>query len=130
LLHRNKESIMRNPDHRHYPHGPKILPWLAHKAGISEHRAEVLWHAAIRHADHVAGKAPSSAYWEAAMGHLQSLIAAEAQREDAASFGWRPWSRNLAQAWSARLEMLDEIALAPVRAWRILGQHDRTPLTH
>jgi hypothetical protein len=136
LLHRNKENIMRNPDHRHYPHGPKILPWLAHKAGISERRAEMLWQAALKHADHVAGQAgqaPSSAYWQMAMDRLRELIAAESQREDAASFGWRPWSRNLAQVWLARLEVLDEIALAPVRAWRILGQHEhttRTPLIH
>jgi hypothetical protein len=130
LLHRNKETIMRNPDHGHYPHGPKILPWLAHKAGISERRAEILWQAALRHAEHVAGPTPSSAYWQAAMARLQELIAAESQREDAASFGWRPWSRNLAQVWSARLEAWDEIALAPIRAWRILGRHGDTPLMH
>lgn len=137
LLHRNKENIMRNPDHRHYPHGPKILPWLAHKAGIGERRAEVLWRAALRHADQVASRAgediPSSAYWQTAMNHLYELIATEAQREDVASFGWRPWSRNLARVWSARLAVLDEIALAPVRAWRILGQQaptSRTPLPH
>ncbi len=113
---------MHKSDHRHYPHGPKILPWLAHKAGISERRAEVLWQVALRHAGHVAGKAPSSAYWQAAMEHLHELIAAESRREDAASFGWRPWSRNLAQVWLARIEVLDEIALAPIRTWRILGQ--------
>jgi len=124
---------MRNPDHRHYPHGPKILPWLAHKAGISERRAEMLWQRALRHADHVAGKVPSSAYWQAAMEHLHESIAAESRREDLASFGWRPWSRNLAQVCATRREVLDEIALAPVRVWRILGQQGsapRTPLAH
>ena len=115
---------MRKSDHRHYPNGPKILPWLAHKAGISEHRAELLWHAAVRHADHLASKGQSSSdYWQVAMAHLEALIAAEAQREDAASFGWRPWSRNLAERWSARIELFDEIALAPIRTLRILGQH-------
>jgi hypothetical protein len=133
LLHRTKENSMHKSDHRHYPHGPKILPWLAHKAGISERRAEMLWQASLRHADHVAGKVPSSAYWQAAMEHLHELIAAESRREDAASFGWRPWSRNLAQVWLARVEVLDEMALAPIRAWRILGQPGsaiRTPAHH
>jgi len=120
---------MRNPDCRHFPHGPKILPWLAHKAGISERRAEMLWQAALRHADHVAGKAPSSAYWQVAMNHLHELIAAESQREDAASFGWRPWSRNLVQVWLTRIDVLDEMALAPIRTWRILGQQGATPRT-
>lgn len=124
---------MRNPPRRHPPHGPKILPWLAHKAGIGEQRAEMLWQAALRHADRVAGRAPTSAYWQVAMDHLHELIAAESQREDVASFGWRPWSRSLAQAWSTRLEVLDEIALARIRTWRILGQQvsaSRTPAHH
>jgi len=124
---------MRNPDRRHPPHGPKILPWLAHKAGIGEQRAEMLWQAALRHADRVAGQASSSDYWQVAMDHLRQLIAAESQREDVASFGWRPWSRNLAQAWSTRLEVLDQIALARIRTWRILGQQasaPRTPVPH
>ncbi len=52
----------------------------------------------------------------------------ESRKEDVASFGWRPWARSLADAWTVRMDVLDEIALAPIRAWRILGQH--TPLIH
>ena len=74
------------------PMRPMILPWLAHKAGIGERRAETLWHgrpqrhAATRHGL----KAETPAYWKAAMDRLLELIAAESLREDAASFGWRP----------------------------------------
>jgi hypothetical protein len=108
---------------------PKILSWLAHKAGIDDRRALTLWHAALRHAAH--GHVPeTSDYWQAATDRLQELIAAESQREDAASFGWRPWSRSLADVWTLRMDVLDEIALAPIRAWRILGQHTHTPLIH
>ncbi|HTY02227.1 MAG TPA: hypothetical protein VMC81_00710 [Rhodocyclaceae bacterium] len=97
---------------------PEILPWLAHKAGIDDHRAEILWHAALRHAAHK--HAPdSSEYWRIAMDRLRDLIDAESQREDAASFGWRPWARALADAWTLRVDFLDEIALAPIRAARI-----------
>ena len=106
---------------------PKILPWLAHKAGIDNRRAETLWHAALRHAAHCHAE-NTSEYWQAAMDRLVELIASESKREDVASFGWRPWARNLADIWTLRMDILDEITLAPIRAWRILGQH--TPLIH
>ncbi|MBU1236800.1 MAG: hypothetical protein KJ634_12400 [Gammaproteobacteria bacterium] len=106
---------------------PKILPWLAHKAGIDDRRAETLWHAALRHAAHVhTPDAPD--YWQTAMDRLLELINTESQRQDAASFGWRPWARSLANIWTVRMDVLDEIALAPIRAWRILGQF--TPRIH
>jgi hypothetical protein len=108
---------------------PKILPWLAHKAGIDDRRALTLWHAALRHAghSHVPG---TSDYWQTATHRLHELIAAESQREDAASFGWRPWARSIADVWTTRMDVFDEIAQAPIRTWRILGQHTQTPLTH
>jgi hypothetical protein len=101
---------------------PKILPWLAHKAGIDERRAEILWHAALSHAAHE--HAPDTPeYWRAAMDCLLDLLAAESQREDLASFGWRPWVRCLANFWIERMSILDAMALASERAWRIVGQH-------
>ena len=108
---------------------PKILPWLAHKAGIDDRRALMLWHAALRHA--ATAHAPdTSDYWQSAMDRLLELIAAESQRQDAASFGWRPWARNLADVWTLRMDIFDEIALAPIRAWRIIGQKFQSPLMH
>jgi hypothetical protein len=108
---------------------PMILPWLAHKAGIDDRRALTLWHAALRHAKH-AHRHGTSDYWQAAMDRLLELIDAESRREDAASFGWRPWARSLADVWSLRMDIYDGIALAPIRAWRILGQNHQSPLTH
>jgi hypothetical protein len=103
---------------------PEILPWLAHKAGIDDRRALPLWHAALRHAAH-ARKPDTSEYWQAAMERLQALIAAESRREDAASFGWRPWARSQADAWTRRMEVFDEMALAPIRVLRIWSHgHD------
>jgi hypothetical protein len=101
-------------------HPPKMLPWLAHKAGISERRAEALWRSALRHAGHV-GKSGSPEFWRAASDELLQLVAAESRREDEASFGWRPWSRNLKRLMAVRMEAIDEIALAPIRSLRILG---------
>lgn len=100
------------------PHNPKILPWLAHKAGITLHRAEILWHAAQRHAAHVTGEIETPAYWQAAMDRLLELVAAERLREDVASFGWRRWTRLNERLWQAPLAVLDALTLNTVRGWR------------
>ncbi len=101
-----------------HPHSPKILPWLACKAGISERRAEILWHAAQRHAAHVTGEAETSAFWAAAMDRLLELVAAERLREDAASLGWRRWARLNQHFWQAPLTVLDALTLNSQRGWR------------
>ena len=99
---------------------PKILPWLAHKAGISPRRAEILWHAAEHHAAEVTGHPDTPAYWSVAMDRLLELVAAESLREDAASFGWRRWARLHKNFWQAPLEVLDALTLNSVRGWRSL----------
>lgn len=109
------------------PNTPKLLPWLARKAGISDRRAEVLWGAACRHAALRCGETDTSSYWQAAMDRLLELIAAESLREDAASFGWRPWSRAQARFWAAPVEALDAVTLSVIRGWRLFGHQ---PLFH
>jgi hypothetical protein len=97
---------------------PMILSWLAHKAGISERRAETLWASALRYADHHGGEVGSPVYWKTAMDRLNELIAIESQREDEASFGWRPWLRNLTDLWQAPIGLWDELAQPYIRSWR------------
>ena len=104
----------------HLEHGPKILPWLAHKAGIPLSRAEVLWHAARCHAEELTGETDTPAYWSVAMDRLHALIAAECLREDATAFGWRQWTRHHKRAWAAPLAILDALTLNSVRGWRML----------
>ena len=99
-------------------HSPMLLPWLAKKAGIPVSRAEVLWRAAQRHAAHLTGEMDTHAYWSAAMDRLLELVAAERLREDAASFGWRRWTRLYNRLWQAPLAVLDTLTLNSVRGWR------------
>jgi len=105
---------------------PKILPWLAAKAGISDRRAETLWHAAQRHAAMCVGATDTSDYWKAAMDRLLELVAAEVLREDAASFGLRHWARLNARVWQAPVAVYDAVALNSARGWRLLDQTIRT----
>ncbi len=100
---------------------PKILPWLAHKAGISMRRAEILWHAALRHAEQTTGgETDTHAYCQAAMDRLLELVAAERLREDAASFGWRRWTRINNQILQAPLAILDAWSINAARSWRLM----------
>lgn len=102
------------------PPTPMLLSWLANKAGIPAQRAEVLWLAAQRHADNATTERGSPAYWSIAMDRLHELMAAESLREDAASFGWRRWTRLNKHFWQAPLAVLDALTLNNERGWRSL----------
>lgn len=58
---------------------PKMLPWLARKAGISEARAEALWVEAIRHATVQTGWVGTPEYLRIATERWNELIAAESE---------------------------------------------------
>lgn len=58
---------------------PKMLPWLARKAGISDSRAEALWAEAIVCATERTGWVGTSEYWKAAVDRLIELIELESQ---------------------------------------------------
>lgn len=97
---------------------PKLLPWLASRAGISLRRAEILWQTALRHAESTTGETETPACWQAAMDCLLELVAAESLREDSASFGWRNWTRLNERVWQAPLTVLDALSLNAARGWR------------
>jgi hypothetical protein len=102
------------------PKTPKLLPWLAKKAGISDARAAVLWHDAERWAARQAAPA-SSTYFKLAVDRLMELVAAESLRQDAASFGWRPWARAQARLWAVSMQVMHEGSALTARGWRLLN---------
>lgn len=93
---------------------PKILPWLARKAGIGEARAEELWHDAIRYATLKTGWVGTSEYWRVAVERLIELIELERAPQPALSrmvrfqaqlgmlplIAWEGISLVCASAWS------------------------------
>lgn len=99
---------------------PKLLPWLAKKAGISEQRAMALWHESERWAARQAVP-DSSAYFKLAVDRLLELTAAESLREDAASFGWRRWSRAQARCWAISMQLAQQASALTARGWRLIG---------
>lgn len=57
---------------------PKILPWVAKRAGISEALALKLWRRAASEAEHLTGTAEGSEYWGLAVERFHSLVEDEA----------------------------------------------------
>lgn len=53
---------------------PKILPWIARKAGISDELALKLWRRAISEAEHLTGKSEGSEYWGLAVERFLSIV--------------------------------------------------------
>lgn len=78
---------------------PKIMPWLAKKAGVPLERAEALWGSALRYATAKADVIESPAYWQLAVDRLVDLIAAESRELRARPFGFGPLVRLPAQLW-------------------------------
>lgn len=106
------------------PKTPKILPWLARKAGISDVRAEALWHDAERWAGRQASPG-SAAYFKLAVDRLLQLAAAESLRADAASFGWRPWARAQARFWAVSMQAMHEASALSARGWSLVDSISR-----
>ena len=53
---------------------PKILPWIARKAGISDELALKLWRRAVSEAEYLTGKTEGSAYWGLAVDRFLSIV--------------------------------------------------------
>lgn len=53
---------------------PKILPWIARKAGISDELALKLWRRALSEAEFICGKAEGSCYWGMAVERFLAIV--------------------------------------------------------
>jgi len=78
---------------------PKILPWLAKKAGVPLKRAEVLWKEALRFSTLRSERIESPEYWKLAVDRLLELLAAESRKLSAMPFGFGPLVRLPARLW-------------------------------
>lgn len=56
---------------------PKLLPWFARKAGVSEERAASLWRKAVRQATAETGWVGNAEYWGEAMNIFLKLLEEE-----------------------------------------------------
>jgi hypothetical protein len=70
---------------------PKLLPWLARKAGVSDELAVKLWRRALQEAEALAGNRVSSDYHALCIDRFLNLLEVEAGGEarlDASPLSW------------------------------------------
>ncbi len=68
---------------------PKLLPWIARKAGITDELALKLWRRAASDAEHELGSAGGSVFWARAVELFRALVEAEASVQvTGAQLGW------------------------------------------
>lgn len=103
---------------------PQLVPWLAHRAGIGDDRANALWCDAEQWAAQRASR-DSSDYHELAVQRMRETVLAESLREDLASLGWRPWVRAQALFWTVSMQAAQQSSAAMARSLRLFGSAAR-----
>ena len=105
---------------------PKMLPWLARRADVSDQRAEALWRTACRQAALTTGEQDGSRYWGVALQNLLDSLTLERWHTHPL-LAW-PWL--LMRDRFEHCAALTQKCLAPVSAalcsWQI-GAHGGRP---
>jgi hypothetical protein len=94
---------------------PKILPWLAHKAGIPEARAGELWADALRYATLKTGWVGTSEFWRVAVERVIRLIELESERQYKPRLS--PLVRHQARLGMLPLIILQGLATVGAAVW-------------
>ena len=94
---------------------PKILPWIARKAGISDELALKLWRRAISEAEYITGKAEGSEYWGLCIERFLSIV--EDEVGDTPEYNLAPAPR-LSWMWAHQTRMSLLSLMAAQNAYR------------
>lgn len=88
---------------------PKILPWIARKAGISDELALKLWRRAVSEAEYLTGKSEGSAYWGLTIERFLTIV--EDEVGNAPSYNLTP-APQLSWMWrhQSRMSLLSVMA--------------------
>ena len=88
---------------------PKILPWIARKAGISDELALKLWRRAVSEAEYLTGKSEGSNYWGLAVERFLAIVEDEVGNAPAYSLTPAP---QLSWMWrhQTRMSLLSLVA--------------------
>ncbi len=95
---------------------PKLLPWYAHKAGVSIERAETLWRKAVREATEETGWVGNAEYWGAAMDHFARLL--ENERSTLCTPQVVPFVRSQSRMWRLPLLAMEDLFAAFQESWQ------------
>lgn len=94
---------------------PKILPWIAAKAGISDELALKLWRRAVSEAEFLTGKSEGSEYWGLAVERFLAIV--EDEVGDTPQYSLTPAPR-LSWMWHHQTRMSLLSLMAAQNAYR------------
>jgi len=95
---------------------PKLLPWYAHRTGISIERAETLWRRAVRTATAETGWVGNAEYWGACMDGFLALL--EQERNTLCAPQVVPFVRSHNRMWRLPLLAMEDIFAAFHAHWQ------------
>lgn len=107
---------------RNHERLPKLLPWLAKKADISEARAAQIWHDAMRRAEMRLGKTETAEFWRLAMDGFLEGLAIESIKADSASLGFRRLARAQARWWNVPVTLFEVGNQLYWRSWQAVSR--------
>ncbi|MCG2576391.1 hypothetical protein LZ012_05220 [Dechloromonas sp. XY25] len=95
---------------------PKILPWVARKAGISDELALKLWRRAVSEAEYLTGKAEGSEFWGLSVERFLAIV--EDEVGNVPSYNLTP-APQMSWMWRHQTRMSMLSLLATQNAYRI-----------
>lgn len=105
---------------------PKILPWVARKAGISDELALKLWRRAVTEAEHLTGQTNSSEYWGLAVERFLAIV--EDEVGDTPEYQLTP-APKLSWVWRHQTRMSLLSLMAAQNAYRFWQNTWGSPIT-
>ena len=103
---------------------PKILPWIASKAGISDALALKLWRRAAGEAEQLTGTAEGSEYWGLAVERFLDLVEEETPRQSSQEFLLPPPKVDWMLRHQSRMSLLSLMAAQNTyRLWQHTWQN-------
>jgi hypothetical protein len=94
---------------------PKILPWIARKAGISDELALKLWRRAVSEAEYLTGKSEGSEYWGLTIERFLDIVEDETGRSPQYTLASTP---RLSWMWRHQTRMSLLSLMAAQNAYR------------
>lgn len=88
---------------------PKVLPWLARKAGLTEEHVEMIWDSAIRHASLMQPQLAANQRMAVAMQELMARLSHEESKKIPRSFALNEADRFIATRAGAGMRVWGRI---------------------
>lgn len=95
---------------------PKLLPWYARRAGVSNERATALWRKAVREATDNTGWVGNEDYWSESMRCFLALL--EREQSTFCEPGMSKMVRTQNRIWRLPFDAMEDVYVAMSANWQ------------